>query len=112
MGNPFAFLGTVQPFPRVEDREVGTSLKPVMGILSVVDPNFLWTTGGDLNKSELTAVVFFTVAVKTEGFPKTNSVSLFSTFLPAICVVGGRGGGGRGGGISKVRQKDKLRGSK
>jgi len=50
-----------------------------------------------------------TVALKTEGFPKTNSVSLFSSFLHAICVVGGRGGGGRGGVISKVRQKDKLR---
>jgi hypothetical protein len=54
----------------VEDREVGTFLKPVMGIVSVVDLNFLWTTGGDLNKSELTAGVFFTVAVKTEGFPR------------------------------------------
>jgi len=109
LGNSFAFLGTVQPFPRVKDREVGTFLKPVMGIVSVVDLNFLWTTGGDLNKSELTAGVFFTVAVKTEGFPKTNSVSLFSSFLPAICVVGGRGAVRRVGGISKVRQKDKLR---
>ena len=69
-------------------------MKPVMGILSVVDPNFLWTTGGDLNKSELTAVVFFTVAVKTEGFPKTNSDSLFPSFLPTICVVRGREDGG------------------
>jgi hypothetical protein len=80
LGNSFAFLGTVQPFPRVEDREVGTFLKPVMGIVSVVDLNFLWTTGGDLNKSELTAVVFFTVAVKTEGFPK-NKFSFLILFI-------------------------------
>jgi hypothetical protein len=93
LGNLFAFLGTVQPSPRVEDREVGTSLKPVMGIESVVDPNFLRTTGGDVNKPEVTDVVFFTEAVKADGFPKTYSVSLFSSFISANCVVGGRGGG-------------------
>ena len=70
------------------------SLKPVMGIESVVDPNFLWTTGGHLNKSELTAVVFFTVAVKTEGLPNTNLDSFFSSFLPTICVIRGREDGG------------------
>ena len=78
----------------MEDREVGTSLKPVIRIESVIDPNFLWTTVGDLNRSELTAVVFFTVAVKTEGLPNTNLDSFFSSFLPTICVVRGREDGG------------------